>query len=73
MSSIFGDSKEKNAWLSNIGKYFHLYQYSNNPKARLTTHQLNGESNIWWENTKIFNVIKKKETTWKHFKEIFKK
>jgi len=59
--------------LSNIGKYFYLYQYYNNPKARFTTYQLNGESNIWWENTKISNVINKNETTWKHLKEIFEK
>eukprot|EP00253_Pinus_taeda_P016801 PITA_16801 len=41
------------AWLININKYFQLYEYDQNLKARLAIFQLQGKATLWWEEIKI--------------------
>eukprot|EP00253_Pinus_taeda_P031463 PITA_31463 len=41
------------AWLINMNKYFQLYEYDHNLKARLAIFQLQGKATLWWEEVKI--------------------
>eukprot|EP00253_Pinus_taeda_P023048 PITA_23048 len=41
------------AWLINMNKYFQLYDYDLNLKARLAIFQLQGKATLWWEEVKI--------------------
>eukprot|EP00253_Pinus_taeda_P018772 PITA_18772 len=41
------------AWLINMNKYFQLYEYDHNLKARLAIFQLQGKATLWWEEIKI--------------------
>jgi len=61
-----GESEEgAKEWLLNISKYFQLYNYSSNLKARLTILQLNGKALVWWQDLKSFQGISKNNFTWK--------
>ena len=45
-----GEAEEVDeAWLINMNKYFQVYEYSGNHKARLAIYQLREKATLWWE------------------------
>lgn len=36
-------------WLFNINRYFQVYNYSTELKAKLDTYHLQGKASLWWE------------------------
>jgi len=40
--------EEFEAWLLDIKKYFHIYNYSSNMKVKMTIYNLKGKDSIWW-------------------------
>jgi len=49
------------AWILNMSKYFQIYNYPENLKARLVVYQKNGKYAIWWQEIKIVNKIRSSE------------
>eukprot|EP00253_Pinus_taeda_P027714 PITA_27714 len=45
------------AWLINMNKYFQLYEYDHNLKARLAIFQLQRKATLWWEEVKIVKGV----------------
>lgn len=45
------------AWLIDMRKYFHIYEYTNKLKARLAFYQLRGKATLWWEEIKTVRKI----------------
>eukprot|EP00253_Pinus_taeda_P006325 PITA_06325 len=60
------------AWLINMNKYFHLYEYDHNLKARLAIFQLQGKATLWWEEVKIVKGVTEQTITWDNFQKYFK-
>eukprot|EP00253_Pinus_taeda_P031671 PITA_31671 len=60
------------AWIINMNKYFQLYEYDNNLKARLAIFQLQGKATLWWEEVKIVKGVTKQNITWDSFQRFFK-
>eukprot|EP00253_Pinus_taeda_P013110 PITA_13110 len=60
------------AWLININKYFQLYEYDQNLKARLAIFQLQGKATLWWEEIKIVKGVREQNITWEKFQKYFK-
>eukprot|EP00253_Pinus_taeda_P028520 PITA_28520 len=60
------------AWLINMNKYFHLYEYDHNLKARLAIFQLQGKATLWWEEVKIVKGVTEQNITWDNFQRFFK-
>eukprot|EP00253_Pinus_taeda_P003721 PITA_03721 len=60
------------AWLININKYFQLYEYDQNLKARLAIFQLQGKATLWWEEIKIVKGVSEQNITWEKFQKYFK-
>eukprot|EP00253_Pinus_taeda_P009062 PITA_09062 len=60
------------AWLINMNKYFQLYEYDHNLKARLAIFQLQGKATLWWEEVKIVKGVTKQTVTWDNFQKYFK-
>ena len=54
-------------------KYFHIYNYSNQLKARMAIYNLTGKANIWWQDLKRVKGIREKNINWGTFKKYFKK
>ena len=54
-------------WLININKYFQLYKYSSNMKARLAIYQLREKATLWWEEVKNVRNINERDITWELF------
>ena len=50
--------EEAEAWLSNMKKYFWIYNYSNELKAKMTIYNLTGKTDIWWQDIKKVKGIK---------------
>ena len=44
--------EEAESWLSGMKKYFQIYNYSNQIKARMTIYSLTGKEDIWWQDLK---------------------
>ena len=40
--------EEAESWLSEMKKYFQIYNYSNQLKARMAIYNLSGKADIWW-------------------------
>ena len=40
--------EEAESWLSGMKKYFQIYNYSNQLKARMAIYNLSGKADIWW-------------------------
>ena len=57
----------------NMIKYFQVYEYESNLKARLFFYQLQGKATLWWEETKMVHAIDEKTVTWEDFQVKFKK
>lgn len=56
----------------NMNKYFQLYEYDHNLKARLTIFQLQGEATLWWKEVKIVKGVSEHTITWEKFQRYFK-
>jgi hypothetical protein len=52
-------------------KYFQIYNYSRNLRARLELYQLKEKNVIWWQETKMINKIRSNELSSKIFKKYF--
>ena len=61
---------EEKAQMSGM-KYFQIYNYSDELKAKMTIYNLIGKEDIWWQDLKKVKGIKKNFVTWKNFKKIF--
>eukprot|EP00253_Pinus_taeda_P027125 PITA_27125 len=55
-----------------MNKYFQLYEYDHNLKARLAIFQLQGKATLWWEEVKIVKGVTEKNITWDNFQRFFK-
>eukprot|EP00253_Pinus_taeda_P016051 PITA_16051 len=55
-----------------MNKYFQLYEYDHNLKARLAIFQLQGKSTLWWEEVKIVRGVREQTITWERFQRYFK-
>ena len=60
------------AWLINMNRYFKIYEYDNNLKARLEIYQLQGKATLWWEEIRTVWGIDEQEVTWEQFKKHLK-
>lgn len=68
-----GEQEEaEKAWLINMNKYFQLYEYDDNLKARLAIFQLQGKATLWWEEVKIVKGVTEQSITWENFQRYFK-
>ena len=65
--------EEAEAWLSRMKKYFQIYNYSNQLKARMTIYNLIGKVDIQWQDIKGVKGIKENNINWSTFKNYFKK
>ena len=54
-------------------KYFQIYNYSNQLKARMAIYNLSGKDDIWWQDLKRVKGIREKNVNWSTFKKYFKK
>ena len=64
--------EESEAWLSGMKKYFHIYNYSDELKEKMTIYNLIGKADIWWKYLKKVKGIKERYVTWRTFKKHFK-
>jgi len=55
-----------------MNKYFQLYKYDFNLKARLPIVQLQGKATLWWEEVKTVHGVNEKNITWEKFYKFFK-
>ena len=53
-------------------KYFQIYNYSNQLKARMAIYNLTGKADIWWQDLKRVKGIREKNINWSTFKKYFK-
>jgi len=65
--------EETEAWLSGMKKYFQIYNYSGELKARMAIYNLTGKADIWWQDLKRMKRIREGGVTWANFKKYFKK
>jgi hypothetical protein len=56
------------SWLLNMGKYFQIYNYSGNLRARLAIYQLNGKDVIWWQETKTIKKLRETKSLGKYLR-----
>ena len=54
-------------------KYFEIYNYSNQLKARMAIYNLIGKVDIWWKDLTRVKGIREKKINWSTFKYYFKK
>ena len=50
--------EEVEAWLSDMKKYFQIYNYSDRLKVRMVIYNLTGKADIWWKDIKRVKNIK---------------
>lgn len=68
-----GEAKEvAETSLINMNKYFQIYEYDENLRARLAIYQLQGKAILWWEEIKTVIEINEQEVTWEQFQKHFK-
>ena len=60
------------SWLINMNKYFQVYEYNSNLKARLAIYQLRDKATLCWEEVKNFHIIDDQDVTWDAFQQYFK-
>ena len=65
-------NEEVETWLLGMSKYFQIYDYSNNFKAKMATYNLNGKPSIWWNDLKLVSHISEKRLSWKQIEKMFK-
>ena len=54
-------------------KYFQIYNYSNQLKARMAIDNLTGKEDIWWQDLKRVKGTREKNINQSMFKKYFKK
>jgi len=65
--------EEAEAWLSGMHKYFQIYNYSGELKAKMAIYNLVGKADIWWQDVKRVKRLSERDVSWKTFKKLFKK
>ena len=55
--------KEENAQLFSMKKYFQIYNYSYELKAKMAIQNLTGKTDIWWQDIKKVKGIKEMYVT----------
>ena len=65
--------EEAETWLSGMNRYFQIYNYSDELKAKMTIYNLIGKAVIWWQDIKKVKNIKECYVTQKNFKKNFKR
>ena len=65
--------EEAESWLSGIKKYFQIYNYSNQLKARMDIYNILGKAYIWWQYLKRVKGIREKNLNWITLNNYFKK
>ena len=60
--------EEAESWLFGLKKYFHIYNYSNQLKARMAIYNLTGKDDISWQDLKRVKGIREKNINWSTFK-----
>ena len=60
--------EEAESWLSGMKKYFQIYKYSNELKAKMAIYNLTGKVDIWWKGIKKVKGLKERYVTWKTLK-----
>ena len=53
-------------------KYFQIYNYSNQLKAKMAIYNLTGKADIWWQDLKRVKGIREKNINWSTFKKYLK-
>ena len=61
------------AWFSRMKKYFQIYNYFDELKAKIAIYNLTRKAKIWWQDIKKVKGIKERYVTWKIFTKIFKR
>jgi len=56
-----------------MNKFFRLHDYLENMNARITTFNIKGNVNIWWEDVKNLRGIQEEELTWREFERLLRK
>ena len=51
--------EEAEAWLFGIKKYFQIYNYSDELKAKMAIYNLTGKEDIWWQEINKVKGIKR--------------
>ena len=64
--------EEAESWFSEMKKYFHIYNYSNQVKARMAIYNLTGKDDIWWQELKRVRY-KREEHKLEYIQEILQK
>ena len=64
--------EEAEAWLFGMKKYFQIYNYSDELKAKMAIYNLTRKEDIWWKDIKKVKGKKERHVTWKTFKNLFK-
>ena len=62
--------EEAKSRLSGMKKYFHIYNYTNQLKARMAIYNLSGKADIWWQDLKRVKGIKEKNVNLRESKRI---
>lgn len=55
-----------------MNKYFHLYEYEHNLKARFIIFQMQGKATMWWEEVKTVRGVNEQSIAWENFQKYFK-
>ena len=66
-------SKDAEAWLLGMKKFFRLHDYSKNMKEKVAIFNLKGKEYIWKEDVKRFRGIREEELSLHEFKRLFNK
>ena len=64
--------EEVEAWLSEMKKYFQIYNYFDKLKSWMAIYNLTGKVDIQWQDIKRVKNLKEKYLTWRDFKKYFK-
>ena len=54
-------------------KYFRIFNYSDELKAKMDIYNMTRKEDIWWQDIKKVKGIKERYVTWKTFKKFFKR
>lgn len=67
------NSEDVETWFFGMNKFFRLHSYSKKMKAKITTFNIKGKVDIWWEDVNNFKGIREEELIWDEFGRLFKK
>jgi len=66
-------SQDVEAWFVGRNTFFKLHDYTKNMTGIITTFNLKGKADIWWEDVKNIKDIYEEEFTWREFETLFRK